>query len=398
MAQRATLQIPGVAHTGGRERGFLPFGSKVGNLLFSGGTMGQDPATGQVVEDPQRQAELAFENTRTLLETAGMSTDDIVQFFVWVSDRKYQAAVNKPWEDMFPDPHSRPARHAIVRPLPGNMVVQLEVMAVDRSAHGNKPRQSFEIPGVAHSGGAGPGFIPFGSVVGNVLCSGGTFGRDAKMDKMGETAEEQAALAFENTRTLLDTAGFTPDEVAHLFVWVKDRKYQESVNKAYGDMFPDQMSRPARHVLIGDLPGEMLVQIDMIAVKGGKRESIHVPGVTHASGGGNNFLPFASKINNTLFSGGIMGREPGSNEVAKEPERQVELIFQHMNSMLDLSGFTKDDIGHMFVWYQDHNFRDLVNGPWVEMFPDITNRPTRHSIVAELPYGMAVQLEVVAAK
>ena len=113
MAQRATLQIPGVAHTGGRERGFLPFGSKVGNLLFSGGTMGQDPATGQVVEDPQRQAELAFENTRTLLETAGMSTDDIVHFFVWVSDRKYQAAVNKPWEDMFPRPAqpSRTSRH-----------------------------------------------------------------------------------------------------------------------------------------------------------------------------------------------------------------------------------------------------------------------------------------------
>ena len=248
--------------------------------------MGQDPATGQVVEDPQRQAELAFENTRTLLETAGMSTDDIVQFFVWVKRSQVPSGGKQALGGHVPRPAqpSRTSRHCAS--VAGNMVVQLEVMAVDRSAHGNKPRQSFEIPGVAHSGGASPGFIPFGSVVGNVLCSGGTFGRDAKMDKMGETAEEQAALAFENTRTLLDTAGFTPDEVAHLFVWVKDRKYQESVNKAYGDMFPDQMSRPARHVLIGDLPGEMLVQIDMIAVKGGKRESIHVPGVTHASGGG----------------------------------------------------------------------------------------------------------------
>lgn len=397
MAKRLSLQIPGVAHSGGRERGFLPFGAKVGNMLFSGGTMGQDPASGQVAADPQRQAELAFQNTRTLLETAGMSTDDIVHFFVWLKDREYQQVVNKPWAEMFPDQHSRPARHAIVRPLPGDMVVQLEVVAVQGGA-GSRRRISYEIPGVAHTGGASPGFIPFGSQVGNVLCSGGSFGRDPKTDKMGETAEAQAELAFMNTRTLLETAGFTPEDVAHIFVWLKDRKYQDAVNKPYAEMFPNPASRPARHSIVADLPGEMMVQIDIMAAKGGKRESINIPGVSHATGGGNNFLPFATKIGNTLFSSGIMGRDPANNEMAKTPERQAELCFQNMRTMLDKAGFTTDDIGHMFVWYSDHQYRDVVNGPWVEMFPDVNNRPARHAIVADLPNDMVVQLEVVAAQ
>ncbi len=395
MAKRISLQIPGVAHSGGRERGFLPFGAKVGNMLFSGGSMGQDPANGQVVADPAQQAELAFANTRTLVEAAGMSVEDIGHMFVWLADRKYQEAVNKPWEAMFPDPHSRPARHAIVRPLPGNMVVQLEIIAVDRG-NGAK-RVSYEIPGVAHSGGGPAGFIPFGTTVGDVLFSGGTFGRNSKTGEMGKTAEEQAALALENTRTLLDAAGYRPEDVAHFFVWLKDRKYQESINKSYAEMFPDEKSRPARHSLVVDLPGEMMVQMDVMAVKGGQRRSIHVPGIHHTVVS-DYFLPMGTQIGNTLFSSGIMGREVGTNAMPESPERQAELAFQHMKTMLEQGGFTTDDVGHMLVWFKDDKYRDVVNVPYEAMFPDKANRPARHAIIADLPNDMVLQLEVTAVK
>lgn len=263
MAKRECIEIPGVAHTGGRYPGFIPFGTKIGNLLFSGATFGADPKTGKMGETPERQAELAFQNTYTLLERAGFSTDDVAHMFVWYKDHKYREVVNKPFVEMFPNQNDRPARHAVVADLPGDLLIQLEIIAL----RGAGKRQCIEIPGVAHTGGGPPGFIPFGTRIGNLLFSGATFGADPATGQLADTPERQAELAFRNTRTLLETAGFSTDDVAHMFVWYKDHSYREAVNKYYEEMFPNQNDRPARHAIRADLPGDLLVQVEITAVR-----------------------------------------------------------------------------------------------------------------------------------
>jgi len=49
-------------------------------------------------------------------------------------------------------------------------------------------------------------------------------------------------------------------------VYLKEEKYRDSVNKAWVKMFPDEHDRPARHALKVDLRGEVLFQIEVIAV------------------------------------------------------------------------------------------------------------------------------------
>jgi 2-iminobutanoate/2-iminopropanoate deaminase len=123
---RQSLELCGVAHTAP-----IPMGARVGNMVFSSGIMGTDPATAKLPPEPERQAYFAFDNMKNLLAAAGAVTGDVGKITVFIVDNTMRDHVNKEWLKHFPDPHDRPARHTIVQPtLPNGMLVQLEVIAV----------------------------------------------------------------------------------------------------------------------------------------------------------------------------------------------------------------------------------------------------------------------------
>jgi 2-iminobutanoate/2-iminopropanoate deaminase len=74
---------------------------------------------------------------------------------------------------------------------------------------------------------------------------------------------------FKNLRTLLEAAGASPADVAHMKVYVKDYAYRDAVNQEWLRMFPDEHDRPARHTMLWDLRGGMLVQCEILAVLDG---------------------------------------------------------------------------------------------------------------------------------
>jgi 2-iminobutanoate/2-iminopropanoate deaminase len=105
-------------------------GVKIGAMVFSSGVMGQDPETHSLPADAARQAELMFQHVRTLVESAGGSTDNIAHMTVFLKDNAYREHINREWLKMFPDEHDRPARHTLLWDLPGQMLVQCEIVAV----------------------------------------------------------------------------------------------------------------------------------------------------------------------------------------------------------------------------------------------------------------------------
>jgi len=126
MVKRRSLEIPGISHGAVP----IPMGSRVGNMLFSSGLMGKDPATDTLPADAEAQAKFAFQNMRVLLDQGGACLDDVVRLTVFIKDNSVRDFLNKEWLDAFPDPASRPARHTLVYDLPGGMLIQLEVVAV----------------------------------------------------------------------------------------------------------------------------------------------------------------------------------------------------------------------------------------------------------------------------
>lgn len=106
-------------------------GCIIGPFMMSSGIFGMEPETRKTPPDVESQCKLMFANIRRVMEAAGGSVDDIIKVVVWAKDKSFKEAVNKEWVAMFPDEHSRPARHTMLyQGFSGNTLVQCEIAAV----------------------------------------------------------------------------------------------------------------------------------------------------------------------------------------------------------------------------------------------------------------------------
>ena len=62
-----SIEVAGVSHGAAP----IPMGARVGNILYSSGIMGKDPATDTLPGDAVQQARHVFLNMRSLLSAAG---------------------------------------------------------------------------------------------------------------------------------------------------------------------------------------------------------------------------------------------------------------------------------------------------------------------------------------
>ena len=125
MAKRKVIEIPGLAH-----QAPIPMGARIGNIVFSSAISGRDAETDELPKEPERQAKALFRNIGVFMDLAGGSTEDIGHMTVYLKEEKYRDAINKEWVKMFPDEHNRPARHAIKIELRGEVLFQIELVAV----------------------------------------------------------------------------------------------------------------------------------------------------------------------------------------------------------------------------------------------------------------------------
>ncbi len=125
MAKRKVIQIPGLSHNAP-----IPLGAKIGNMVYSSGISGRNPETKVVPQEPDRQAEMLFQNIRKFMELAGGTPENIGHMTVFLKEDKYRESINKEWVKMFPDESDRPARHAVKADLRGELLFQIELIAV----------------------------------------------------------------------------------------------------------------------------------------------------------------------------------------------------------------------------------------------------------------------------
>jgi len=126
--RQQSIEVEGLAHAGTP----IPNACRIGPILATSGVGGRNPVDGTLPGDPQTQAVNAFDNLRRILAAGGMDMGDVVKLTVFIADESHRAAVNTPWLSHYPDPAHRPARHSLVMPLRGGMLVQLEALAVAR--------------------------------------------------------------------------------------------------------------------------------------------------------------------------------------------------------------------------------------------------------------------------
>lgn len=100
----------------------------VGNMVYTSGQIGVDPATGAVAVGVEAQAEQVFINLTNLLEAAGSSISKVVKTTVFIKNMDDFSAINAVYSKFFTQPY--PARSCVeVARLPKDVLIECEAIA-----------------------------------------------------------------------------------------------------------------------------------------------------------------------------------------------------------------------------------------------------------------------------
>jgi enamine deaminase RidA (YjgF/YER057c/UK114 family) len=122
---RRSIYVEGFSHTNP-----VPAACRIGPFVFSGAITGRDPQAGEMPADLDTQCANMFRHVREIVAAAGAGVGDIAKMTVWLRDFRDREALNREWAAMFPDPQSRPARHAVAATLDGGTLIQCDFIAV----------------------------------------------------------------------------------------------------------------------------------------------------------------------------------------------------------------------------------------------------------------------------
>lgn len=123
-----------------------------------------------------------------------------------------------------------------------------------------------------------------------------------------------------------------------------------------------------------------------------KRQTISAPDIPEHK----NPIPAATRIGNLVFSSAVGGEDPVSHALPDDSESQIANTFKTMAAIMREAGGSVEHIGKLSVYLADMQDRKLVNPHWLDMFPDESSRPVRHTSAKKLPPGRRIQVEFIA--
>lgn len=123
--KRVSIYSEGFSH-----KNPIPAACRIGNVVHTGSILGTCPVTGRYGETLEEQCRLMFEHVDRIIRAAGGTPENIIKMTVWMKDRNQRQALNVEWLKMFPDEHSRPARHTMDAPLDGGKLIECSFVAV----------------------------------------------------------------------------------------------------------------------------------------------------------------------------------------------------------------------------------------------------------------------------
>lgn len=100
---------------------------KAGGFLYTSGQIPINPATGEIPEGVEAQAEQALTNVKNLIEASGASMDKVVKTGVFIKNMDDFAKINEIYAKYFTKPY--PARSCVeVARLPKDVLLEIETV------------------------------------------------------------------------------------------------------------------------------------------------------------------------------------------------------------------------------------------------------------------------------
>jgi enamine deaminase RidA (YjgF/YER057c/UK114 family) len=319
---------------------------KSGVLFLSGETASEyDPASNRVVckGNIVEQTRLAYEKIKRVLEAAGGSFNNVVRTVDYVNpqglaDYRGTAAVRQEYFD-----GSWPVATGIMveRLLRPDALIEVDAIAVlDAKKESVNPgwarydRLTYQ-PGVR---------------AGDLLCISGMIGTfdytGSGEERPRSTAAEQTVAIYDTMGQVLKAAGANPGDLVKTMDYITPacvsgygstaelrRQFSQGVLPASSGIVMNSLLRP-----------EALLEIDSIAVMGGQRREVQVPGwAGHRSG-----LPCPPGIRNGkyLFISGQTALDPRTGSIVGGDDviAQCRQAYTNIREVVEAAGGTLNDI------------------------------------------------------
>lgn len=104
---------------------------EVNGMIFTSGVIPVNPATGEIPEGIEAQADQAIGNLAALLKESGVSTDDVVKTTVFIKNMDDFGKINEVYSKYFTK--DCPTRSCVeVARLPKDVLIEIDSIAVKR--------------------------------------------------------------------------------------------------------------------------------------------------------------------------------------------------------------------------------------------------------------------------
>ncbi|MCE7792629.1 RidA family protein [Salipaludibacillus sp. CUR1] len=101
---------------------------RTGEVVYTSGQIGLDPANGEMAEGLEKQAHQVMKNVKAVLAAADCEMKDVVKAMIFMQNMDDFVTVNEIYASYFEEPY--PARSAVeVSRMPKGALVEVEVIA-----------------------------------------------------------------------------------------------------------------------------------------------------------------------------------------------------------------------------------------------------------------------------
>ena len=329
----------------------------VGILYLSGQTASEfDPQLGRVVckGDLLDQTRVVYEKLAVVLAAAGMSFQNVVQTVDYI-DTTALPLYRRTGE--------------IRQQYLGSSPVGATGICVERLL---RPDAFIEVSAVAMMGEKkpiNPGWDRYGQLtyvpgveVDNTIWTSGFVGSeefDGETHYSQDTAR-QVELTYGVIGEVLSAAGAGPGDVVKTLDYISPQSLLQYPNTSevrrgfFGEQFPASTSIPVNRLLRPD--GH--VEIEVVAVKGGRREEIRVP-EWESTSGDLTYNPGVKKGRLLQISGqSSVDHATGATVGGYDIVAQTEQAYSNIARIMDEGGYSMDDIVNTIEWVAPNGMMD----------------------------------------
>ncbi len=356
-----------------------------GRFVYLSGMLPTDASGTLVAGDVRVQTARALGNLSVLLERNGSRLSQVAAVTVYLKNQADFAAMNDVYSTYWPkDP---PTRTTVVANLVApEALVEISMVAL---LDGVERR-------VVHPAAWLRSRNPYSYAIqsGDTLFLSGLVSHSGKDDSVvpGDM-RTQTETVLKNAREILAAAKMTMADVVSSRVFITDTAMFQDMNAAYAAAFTSRP--PARATVKAGLTApQYLVEVTMLAVKGGPREAITTPNADGTPGTPNPVLSSAIRIGTRLFLAGMLGNTDANKGDAAGQTREA---MARLGRTLRAAGFDWSDVTDAVVYLPSVSDFAAMNAAYREAFGG--SLPARAAVGAGLvsPDGL-VEVMMTAVK